>query len=87
MNDIKAKLDKYVKDYLVGNSDFIDMFGTMVDVDDVNHVIDIGSSILMTKFPELGGYKGGSFVQAVVDNDLERAFGGAAKLNQLGEGV
>jgi hypothetical protein len=39
------------------------------------HIINIGTSILCTKW-EIG-YPGGGFVQAFVDNDLMRAIGSA----------
>ena len=43
-----------------------------------DHIINIGISILETKYPEIGpGYAGGGFVQAVVDNDLMEAMGRA----------
>ena len=51
--------------------------------DDVEHVIQCGASVLMTRYPELGGYLGGSFVQAVVNNDLMDAFGRADNVNQI----
>lgn len=44
------------------------------------HVINIGTSILCTKWQV--GYPGGSFVQAVVNNDLMGAFGSADHINQ-----
>lgn len=47
------------------------------------HVVNIGASVLMTRYPELGGYPGGSFVQAVVRNDLMEAFGRADNINQM----
>ena len=40
-----------------------------------NHIINIGTSILCTKW-EIG-YEGGGFVQAVVNNDLMKAVGSA----------
>lgn len=43
------------------------------------HVIQIGTSILCTKWGV--GYPGGSFVQAVVDNDLMAAVGRADGTN------
>ena len=43
------------------------------------HVIQIGTSILCTKWNV--GYPGGSFVQAVVDNDLMAAVGRADATN------
>jgi hypothetical protein len=46
--------------------------------DTIRHIIDIGISVVETKFPEIGpGFAGGGFVQAVVDNDLMRATGTA----------
>ena len=44
-----------------------------------NHIIEIGTSILCTKWHI--GYAGGGFVQAVVDNDLQRAFANADNVN------
>ena len=44
-----------------------------------NHIIEIGTSILCTKWQI--GYTGGGFVQAVVDNDLQRAFANADNIN------
>ena len=43
--------------------------------EDSKHVIDIGTSILCTKWAV--GYQGGGFVQAVVENDLTLAIGRA----------
>jgi len=43
--------------------------------DEKNHIINIGTSILCTKWDI--GYPGGGFVQAFVDNDLIRAIGSA----------
>jgi hypothetical protein len=40
---------------------------------ELGHVIDIGTSIMCTKWGV--GYPGGGFVQAVVDNDLDGAVG------------
>lgn len=45
-----------------------------------NHVLNIGTSILCTKWKV--GYPGGSFVQAVVNNDLMGAFGKADHINK-----
>jgi hypothetical protein len=43
--------------------------------DEKSHIINIGTSILCTKWNI--GYPGGGFVQAFVDNDLMRAIGSA----------
>lgn len=47
--------------------------------DQRDHIINIGTSILCTKWDV--GYPGGSFVQAVVDNDLMKAVGAADSTN------
>ena len=44
------------------------------------HVINIGTSILCTKWEV--GYPGGSFAQAVANNDLMGAFATADQVNQ-----
>lgn len=44
------------------------------------HIVNIGTSILCTKWQV--GVPGGSFVRAVVDNDLMGAFGRADSINQ-----
>ena len=44
------------------------------------HIIQIGTSILCTKRGV--GYPGGSFVQAIVNNDLMGAFGRADRINK-----
>jgi hypothetical protein len=46
---------------------------------ETEHVVRIGTSILCTKWGI--GYPGGSFVQAVVNNDLMEAFGRADSVN------
>ena len=43
------------------------------------HVVNIGTSILGTKWGI--GYPGGSFVQAIVNNDLMETFGRADHIN------
>ena len=47
--------------------------------DEMDHVVNIGTSILGTKWGL--GYPGGSFVQAVVNNNLMEAFGRADYVN------
>ena len=48
--------------------------------DERQHIIEIGTSILCTKWKV--GPAGGSFVQAVVNNDLMGAFNWADSINQ-----
>ena len=50
-----------------------------ITVEEMNHIIDIGTSILPTRD---GGMQGGSFVQAVVDNDLTRTYNRADSINR-----
>jgi hypothetical protein len=58
------------------NTVFIDW----ITPEDREHIIDIGVSILVTK--KKIGPPGGSFVQAVCNNDLIGAFGCADRVNQ-----
>lgn len=44
------------------------------------HIIQIGTSVLNTLWKV--GYPGGSFVQAIVNNDLREAFNRADNVNQ-----
>jgi hypothetical protein len=56
--------------------------GFMVSVPDPEtreHVVNCGTSILMTKW---GICPGGGFAQAVVDNNLSEAFGRADSVNE-----
>ena len=48
--------------------------------DEYQHIINIGESILCTKWNV--GYPGGSFVQAVVENNLQLAFSRADYINR-----
>jgi hypothetical protein len=47
--------------------------------DDKNHIINIGTSIICTRHNV--GYPGGSFVQSIVNNDLQGAFATADNIN------
>lgn len=65
-------------------SDYFDKYAiqyvpyTMMNIER-DHIVDIGTSILCTKWNV--GYPGGSFAQAVVNNDLAEAFGRADDIN------
>lgn len=75
--DYRPALERYVKDKFDDYLKFSNIYFSL-NADEYNHVIGIGISILETKFPEIGpGYSGGSFVQAVVNNDLMDAIGRA----------
>ena len=47
--------------------------------DNRDHIVRIGTSILCTRWEV--GYPGGSFAQAIVDNNLSEAFGRADNIN------
>jgi len=78
MNNYRKELKKYVTDKL-NNSRSVDHVPiTNKDAKDDQHVINIGISILETKYPEIGpGYVGGGFARAVANNDLMEAMGRA----------
>lgn len=67
-----------VEDYLSQGRDI--SFGLIASTpDNRDHVVRIGTSILCTRWGV--GYPGGSFVQAIVDNNLSEAFGLADEIN------
>ena len=53
---------------------------SLMDEEDRDHVVRIGTSILFTKWGI--GYPGGSFVRSIVDNDLMGAFSRADHINR-----
>ena len=61
------------------NSNFFKIMGYYLNNDDKEHVVNIGTSILCTKWNI--GYPGGSFAQAVVNNDLMETFSRADDVN------
>ena len=68
-----------VSDYMVENDNLIPIQHSL-DPEDISHIENIATSILCTKWNV--GYLGGSFVQAVVDNDLKGAFNRADSVNR-----
>ena len=76
MKDIQEYKDRV-------EQEFDQWYGTQMAVtlteEEMNHVINIGTSILQTRD---GGIQGGSFVQAVVDNDLSRTYNRADSINR-----
>lgn len=73
---IKIKVKEYFNKnaHYAFDQDTLAMFTT----DELEHIIEIGTSILCTKWDLL---EGGSFVRAVVDNDLMKAVGKADETN------
>ena len=76
MKDIQEYKDRVQKE-------FDQWYGSQMAVtlteEEMNHVTNIGTSILQTRD---GGIQGGSFVQAVVDNDLSRTYNRADSTNR-----
>lgn len=73
--DIKNVVDDFITNKLTNNWEPIYM-----DNETEEHVKQMCVSILCTKHKI--GYPGGSFVQAVVNNDLMGAFGKADQINK-----
>lgn len=65
-----------VKNYIKNNWEYA---GLTVEDSTNNHIVEIGTSIMCTKWQI--GYEGGGFVQAVVNNDLQGAIGRADRTN------
>lgn len=76
MKDIQTYKDRV-------KQEFDQWYGNQISVtlteEEMNHVINIGVSVLQTRD---GGIQGGSFVQAVVDNDLTRTYNRADSINR-----
>lgn len=75
MEEVRKIVEKYYKEY---GSNVLPL-DVLWSEDSVEHVINTGASILCTKWGI--GYPGGSFVQAVVNNDLMAAVGRADNIN------
>mgnify|MGYP000362287478 FL=1 len=60
-------------------NDNVDSISGIVTPSDLDHIINIGTSIMCTKWNI--GYEGGSFVQAIVNNDLSKAVSSADGTN------
>ncbi len=76
MKDLQAHKDRV-------KQEFDQWYGNQISVtlteEEMSHVIDVGVSVLQTRD---GGVQGGSFVQAVVDNDLTRTHNRADSTNR-----
>jgi len=73
MEQVKDLVTEYYK------NNFFKIMGYYLINSEKEHVINTGTSILCTKWNI--GYPGGSFVQAVVDNDLMETFSRADDVN------
>ena len=76
MKDIQTYKDRV-------KQEFDQWYGNQISVtlteEEMSHVINVGVSVLQTRD---GGIQGGSFVQAVVDNDLTRTYNRADSINR-----
>lgn len=63
--------------------EFDQWYGSQISVtlteEEMNHVINVGVSVLQTRD---GGIPGGSFVQAIVKNDLSGSYNRADSVNK-----
>lgn len=74
---IREQVEKRALEFMPRDTQFGFIFTT--DPDAREHIINIGTSILATRWDI--GMGGGSFVQAIVDNDLGQSFGRADHIN------
>jgi hypothetical protein len=77
-NRIREAVSSYIDRYLEFTNDPV-FAVTMASPEHRDHVVNIGTSILCTKWAV--GFPGGSFVQAIVSNDLRETFGRADHIN------
>ena len=79
--EVRKLTENYVRgkltDYLLARVNPI-----QVNSEGFDHGVDIGVSILETKWPQIGMYLGGDFVKAVCNNDLMEAVGRADEVNR-----
>jgi hypothetical protein len=76
----RDRIKTEVAKYLTKNAQLVPM-GLILDQESTNHIIDIGTSILMHKW-RVGYLSPGSFVEAVASNDLMRSVGCADGVNK-----
>jgi hypothetical protein len=75
MENIREQVQKY---FTENAPQYIPNFVYLLE-EQKEHIISIGTSIICTRHKI--GYPGGSFVQAVVNNDLQGAFATADSIN------
>ena len=70
-NQVQAYFDKNAHSYI--------NYLTLESKENRNHIVNIGTSIICTRHNI--GYPGGSFVQSIVNNDLQGTFANADDIN------
>lgn len=76
---MNEKVKQIVEKYFESNAVHSVPLYILTDPEARDHIIQIGTSILCTKWDI--GYPGGSFVQAVVSNNLREAIGRGDNIN------
>ncbi len=76
---IREAVSSYIDRYLEFTNDPGFAIVASLSIENRDHIVNIGTSILCTKWEV--GYPGGSFVQAIVNNDLRETFGRADRIN------
>lgn len=74
MEAVLNRIEKYSDEAFDANFELV-----VYSAENREHIVRIGTSILCTKWGI--GYPGGSFVQAIIDNDLTQTFGRADRIN------
>lgn len=73
------KIKTQVQAYFDKNAAFYIPYLALLGEEDKNHIVNIGTSIICTRHNV--GYPGGSFVQSIVNNDLQGTFATADDIN------
>lgn len=68
MTDLRNSYKETASNYINRNLEWLGLTG--LDNKELVHITDLASSVMMTRDKYM---MGGSFVQAIVDNDLEQA--------------
>lgn len=79
LENVLELIDNHVSEYVERNKNLLPL-QVQINPDNLEHVKQIAASIMRTKWNV--GYPGGSFVQAVVDNNLSESFGRADIVNR-----
>ena len=75
---VENVVDEFIDSYLTDQ--YISMSELQTIMQNREHILNIGTSILCTKWKI--GYPGGSFVEAIVNNDLSETFSRADIMNR-----
>ena len=79
LENVLKLIENHVNEYVERNKNILPL-QVQLNPDNLTHVKEIAASIMRTKWKV--GYAGGSFVQAVVDNNLSESFYRADIINR-----